>query len=388
MKIAFISTASNKFEDFASTYLLGIEQQIFGLAKAYARKKYEVYILRRMRRTLIIEEINDVKIINIGSPELHDAHFKSVFTKLIFSKYAKKFVEQLKPDIIHFTDAFTAFYLTDIEGCKVFTLHSPLYDWTRIRQGFVSNLLWLSKRPFNLWIQTSVLKKSSIIVALNSHQEQILKNLGYKVIRIPNGIDLSEFNSIKSAEEEYILYGGRLSIEKGVHILIKAYSKVAKKLRGQTPQLIIIGSGPEEARLKGLVSRLGLKTKIKFLPHLPRRLFLNFMSGSIMFVLPSFYETFGVAVLEAMALGKPVIASDIPGPRDIITHGHDGLKFRAGDFNQLAEYMLQLIEDKALRRRLGANAKVTSQKYDFDVIARQYINLYNLLLEQYERARY
>jgi glycosyltransferase involved in cell wall biosynthesis len=385
MKIAFISTASSKFEDFASANLLGTEQQIFGLAKAYARKKYEVYILCRMQRAPMVEKINDVNIVDIGSPELHDARFKSIFTKLTFSKYAKKFVEQLKPDIIHFTDAYTAFYLTDVEGCKVFTLHSPLYDWTRIRQGFVSTLLWVSKRPFNLRIQTSILKKSSMIVTLNSFQEQILKELGYKVTRIPNGIDLSEFDSIKSTEEEYILYGGRLSIEKGVHILIKAFSEVAKKL-SQTPQLFIIGSGPEEANLKILASKLGLKDKIKFLPHLPRRLFLNFISRCIMLVLPSFYESFGVVLLEAMTLGKPVIASDIPGPRDIITRGLDGLRFRAGDVNQLAEYMLQLIEDKALRKRLGANAKVTSQKYDFDVIAGQYINLYNLLLDQYEKA--
>jgi glycosyltransferase involved in cell wall biosynthesis len=381
MRIVIVSTASEKFEDFAQGNLLGTEAQLFGLAKALARNKHEVFIIRRWKTRSFVECIQGVYVINIETPYLYDACLKYVFTKMLFSKTLRNIVNALNPDIIQFTDAYTAYYLTDLKLPKVLVLHSPLYDWTNFSQSKLQNILWHIKRPLNLKIQTHVVKSSSAIVTLSMYHTKLAKLFAPNctVKRIPNGINLSEFSDVKVEDENFVLYGGRLSKEKGVDVLIRAFSLVIKNI-SKPIKLLIVGSGPEETYLKQLTRSLEIENKVVFMPLLSRSKFIRILAKCSVFVLPSFYETFGVVILEAMSLGKPVIASNVAGPNEIITHWFNGFLFSPGNSYELADYIKMLIEDKNLRKHIGMNARNTASKYDFNLIVNRYLELYKLLI--------
>lgn len=388
MNVAIISTASGVYEDFEKENLLGTEFQLYGLAKALAKRGLEVFILRRWKSLRFIENIAGVHIVNIQAPHLHDSILKNVATKLVFSKIVAKHIKVLSPDIIQSADAYTAYYAfitkNSLTTPKVFTFHSPFYDWTTIpvRSSISKRILWHIKRPFNLKIQKRAIEYSDAITVPSKYYTNLLENMksGKPIFHIPNGVEINKLYKIKSEDHGFILYGGRLSGEKGVDILIKGFALVIKDAPYSSLRLVIAGSGPKEKYLRSLVKALGIESKVKFLPFLPHNNFLNILARCSIFVLPSFYETFGIVVLEAMALGKPVIASNIPGPNELIQHGINGFLFPAGDFVELAKNIKILMNNEGLRKKIGTNAKNGTVKYDFDSIAKGYIEVYKSLI--------
>ena len=99
----------------------------------------------------------------------------------------------------------------------------------------------------------------------------------------------------------------------------------------------------------------------------------EYLSKCSVFVLPSLFECMPVTLLEAMASGKPVIASDIPGPKDIITQRYDGFLFEKGNVEELKKYLGIIFDDKKLRKRIRENARKTvEEKYTFQKITQHY----------------
>ena len=193
---------------------------------------------------------------------------------------------------------------------------------------------------------------------------------------IPNAVDPNCYKNY--SDEGFILYAGRLVPHKKVDELIRVYSDISKDFN---ENLIIIGSGPCERELKAEVASLGLEKRVRFIPFLPRTKYREYLSKCSFFVLPSEAEAFGVVIIEAMASGKPVIARNIIGPRDIITHGYNGFLFE--NIHELKKYLRLLLSDEGLRKKMGKNARRTvEEKYTFSKVAKQYLELYESLLNK------
>jgi len=151
-----------------------------------------------------------------------------------------------------------------------------------------------------------------------------------------------------------LLAMGRLSPEKGFDLLIEAFGRVADARPDWS--LTILGEGPERERLVGLAAGLHLGERVSLpgraadpLPHL---------AAAHAFALPSRYEGFPNALLEAMAVGLPAVAFDCPsGPSDIIAHGRNGILVAAGDVAQLAAALERLMDSPEERARIGSNAR-------------------------------
>jgi glycosyltransferase involved in cell wall biosynthesis len=93
-------------------------------------------------------------------------------------------------------------------------------------------------------------------------------------------------------------------------------------------------------------------------------------------VLPSLVETFGIVLIEAMACGKPVLASDIPGPRNIVSPGHNGMLARSEDVGDLSRKLLHLLEDPEMRRRMGERGRTEVEaRYTFRAVGGMYENI-------------
>ena len=334
MKIVFISpNGLRRNANYQSEEQVGaIEKQMLGLALVMSND-HEVYIIRPWNDKPNIETFKGIHLINISVYSWQDDfNYRYSFSQapftlimdLIYSLKVRRKIEQIKPDIVNIPTHTIAYFLSSIGYPKVFTTHTHV--WSN-RDNLISKVEQRMLKKFK--------NNGGIIVPLNNKIKQDLNNVGLETHdTIPNAIEIHEYK--KGIDKGYVLYSGRLLPHKGIRYLIDAFSRIENDFE---TKLLIVGSGPERNKLEELARKLGVK-KIEFKFFLPRSKFLEYISNCSIFVLPSVDEMFGVVVLEAMACSKPVIASDIPGPRDVITHGKDGFLFERGNASELKEYWL------------------------------------------------
>jgi glycosyltransferase involved in cell wall biosynthesis len=205
-----------------------------------------------------------------------------------------------------------------------------------------------------------------------------------QVVVIPNGIDTQAYennpanNSMRKEldiKDGYIIVGGigRLDKQKGFSCLIKAVPIMLQ----QQPKtvFIILGKGALERKLKELAKSLGLEANIKFL--VPPQDVPQFLHMLDIFVLPSLYEGLSNSLLEAMAAGKPIVATNVDGSLEALDD-KSGILVPPGDEKELAEAILRLIEDKGLRQALGnAARKRVKEKFSLDKMIAEYQKLYD-----------
>jgi glycosyltransferase involved in cell wall biosynthesis len=166
------------------------------------------------------------------------------------------------------------------------------------------------------------------------------------------------------------LYVGRLVALKQVDHLLRAWALLPP---APNRVLLVVGSGPEEQRLRALADQLELST-VQFRPFTDR--VVDYLHAADVFVLPSLREGLSVALMEALATGLAVLASDLPGNRAVVQSGHNGVIFSPGDAQALAAELLTL-HDPRLRQRLGAAAADTVRsRYSLRQLANQHQQLY------------
>ena len=171
------------------------------------------------------------------------------------------------------------------------------------------------------------------------------------------GVDLSAMPQPRDASEgpARFVCVGRLSNEKGHRGLIEAFALVGRESPGV--RLDLVGDGPLRGELEALVERQGLADRVTLHGALSESETLAQIAAADILVLPSFMEGLPLVIMEAMALAKPVIASGVAGIPELVRDGENGILFPASHWRALADAMLTLAGDPALRRRLGAAGK-------------------------------
>ena len=162
--------------------------------------------------------------------------------------------------------------------------------------------------------------------------------------------------------------------QKGLSYLILAAKKVCEHVKNV--EFIVVGDGPLREELMRQVRGLGLEGRVRFLGRLPYEEALGVMASSDIFVLPSVYDQLPMVILEAMALGKPVVATRVCGIPDVIEDGRTGLLVEPRDPEGLAAAILKLVEDPGLREELSQRARLAAEHYDVRRIVRLHIKNY------------
>ncbi len=231
----------------------------------------------------------------------------------------------------------------------------------------------LHEKKLEIFFYKKIAKLSSVeLIISNSTASSIpiTKNISKKIKIIHNGIDIEEYshiskgtlrNETKTKNKIIIGYTGNIIPRKGLDILIKASAKVIQ-YRNDTVIVIIgrvpIGSNIDyQMKYSKLASDLGIANKIIFTGF--KKDIRPYVQDMDILTLPSRQEPFGRSIIEAMALGKPVVASNIGGIPEIITHGKDGFLCPIEDIDALAKSLDKLIKDKSLRLKIGKEAKAT-----------------------------
>ncbi len=192
---------------------------------------------------------------------------------------------------------------------------------------------------------------------------------------IANGVDVDELASGTARTDlgRYVVSVGRLVPQKGFPTVLEAFARARSRLGGR--RLVIAGEGPERARLEVEIARLGLADAVVLLGAVAREELPALLRGADAFVLASTHEAFGLAALEAMAAGVPVVASDVGGIPEFAVDGQSALLVPVGDPVMLAGALERATSDD-VGRTLAAGGRAVAASHTWAAVVDRHIGLY------------
>lgn len=220
-------------------------------------------------------------------------------------------------------------------------------------------------------------------VVLSNEDREYWGNLS-NIEVIPNAA-LFEGNSYSLNDNKRVIAVGRLDYQKGFDRLVKAWEIVCRDEELRDWHLDIFGQGEWRDMLQQMIDVRGLQDRIK-LNKPTKNIAKEYVESSIL-VMSSNYEGFPMVMIEAMTKGLPVVSFDYKcGPKDIITHGENGLIVPDGDIDGLAQAMIKLMRDDNKRKSMGHNARKLVDTYSEEAIMEKWITLFNSLVDKKNRT--
>lgn len=207
---------------------------------------------------------------------------------------------------------------------------------------------------------------------------------------IGGGLSRSECSSLIrrrfgfGADDLIILFVSMNFDIKGLNALMAALARLNRRRPDISWRLLVAGKG-EVARYRKLATSLGLGERVAFSGSVSRDELATFYSGSQIFCMPSKFDTFGMAALEAMASSLPVIISENVGARDLIMPGENGFVVKGVDKEEQICESISLLGDRSLRERMGNAAAKTASSCTWTETSRRIMDLYNLILEEKQK---
>jgi len=372
----------------------GVHNHVKNLSIALSKKHIDVHIVgigdedaAERKRLMLGEEFGfTLHLIKDIDRTLFGKIMTWVFTQyLYYPLLILKEILELKPDIVHIHGNHPPYPVIGVMMRKffkkipvIFTVHG-VYEmearYEKPRTGI--------KRKVNKYFIDKVLAYVPYIIVVSSPlKPPITKITNSKIYIIPNGINLREIqnaeicNHIK-VKHPSVFFIGRLERRKGVDILLRAISIIKKEM----PEICgyIMGGGPLENELKELTKKLDIEENVNFLGFKSEKEKYSYIKSVDICIIPSRYEPFGIVCLEAMACGKPVVASNVGGLPYVIEDGKSGLLFERGNAKDLANkiiFLLQL-QNEDLRNKMGEAGQERAKNFTWDKIAERTLKLYN-----------
>lgn len=202
-----------------------------------------------------------------------------------------------------------------------------------------------------------------------------------RAVLIPNGVS-AELLCVEPREKPYLLFLGRLDrYTKGLDILLAEYGRFAASRDGI--RLLIAGDGPDGPRLRNEVARTpGLSGRVEFLGRVGGQAKTDLLAQCLCVVMPSRHEGWPLVAMEAAACQKPVVGSTVPGLSDAVVNGQTGILVDTGRPGALAEALGRVVDDVALRHRLGRAGRERARQFSWDTVALQYEAFYRSVVEE------
>jgi len=376
VKIALVSPY-----DFA--YPGGVANHISALEHQFTQMGHEVKVIAPA--SCAVSAFGD-RFISIGKPRAIPASgsITRITISLRLASKIKAVLEKEKFDIIHLHEPLMPMLCTTVlrlsNTANIGTFHAfnarPGYDFLGYNFG----------KPFSTMLLKRWFRKLGGKIAVSKPAMEFVRKYfpGYYNI-IPNGVDLEHFSPDVPPIDRFcdgkinILFVGRLEKRKGLSYLLKAYQRV----KGEIPdsRLIIVGPGIRlRHKYEKWVRRSELRDVI-FMGHVDYDELPRYYKTADIFCAPATgRESFGIILLEAMAVGKPIVASNIGGYASIVSHGVDGLLVPPKDDKELAQALISLMVDEPLRQQMGAMGKRKAQDYSWEHLAKRILNYYLRIL--------
>ena len=326
----------------------------------------------------------DVKLIDLEINYTDDNH-KSPIGKIwgylqkrkLHKRRLSQVLIQEKADIVSSLFPSESSFIPNIKdgSKKVLELHfCKLFRLQYGRKGILGIIdRWRTKQDEKL------VQKFDKFIVLTDKDKQYWGNIS-TIQTIPNAVQFSKVG-YSTLENNRVIAVGRLDYQKGFDRLIEAWSIIQKTDKFEDWKLDIFGQGEWNDKLQQMITEYGLKNTVCI--HTPSNQIFEEYKQSSLIVMSSNYEGFGMVLVEAMSCGVPAVAFDCDcGPSDIIQHEVNGLLVKNGDIPGLAEAMMKVMGDEAMRKRMSEEAKKVTETYSEEMVMKQWIDLFEGLTKK------
>ncbi len=243
-------------------------------------------------------------------------------------------------------------------------------------------------RVMRTYLQSICFEESDRIIASTSYERKILTSQGVpasKVDVIPNGINVDDygrsaidFKSKHHIRGKFVLNIAQFIPVKGQEFLIRAIPAINREL-SERPTFVFVGYNTYPvylSYLQSLASRLNVSSQTIFAGSLPRSEVVSALTQADVFAFPSLAEAFPTVVLEAMASGKPIVATRIGPIEDMVLEGKNALLFHPKDFISLGDSLTTLLKDESLMSQMGNASAWRARMYSWEEVTRQLVQVY------------
>ncbi len=363
-------------------YPSGVSEYTHYLAKYLRRFGHQVMILT----THYQNEMPEKDVIRVGRVFYipMNKSFATLSVGLEIPRRVRDFLTKEQFDVVHtmgpFPPSISFFALHYSKSLNITTFHSTGFKYHRF-----------GAYVFRKFFQKYIDKLHGLIAVSETPRDTFLPYIPGEYRIIPNGVDVERFHpkvpridELERLEKRKILYLGRLDRRKGLIELLNAMPLVRKEI--PDAMLIVVGRGPLENDCRKLVTDLDLTDSVIFRGYAKQEEIPSYYASCELYCSPALGgESFGIVLLEAMAIGKPVIASKIPGYDRVIIDGYNGLFINPYDRNDVAEKIVSVMKSPELRNRLVACADAFVKKYTWEQIARKIEAFYLEKLEVFRK---
>lgn len=370
--------------EFPPPLIGGGGYHVYNLAKELVRRDVDVTVFTLnvgntflLKKTEVETHFGKVKVFRVPASYIPKTTYP-IAPKLI------PLLLKENPDIIH------------AHGYQVFTTDAAL-TVSKIKKiplvltlhGFPRGFDKLTHRAYFNLIGKETLKRAKKIISVSrmvAHEFRVIGVPKEKIAIVPNGVDLEEYKQLPTGDlfrkrldikenEKVVLTVGRLEKIKGFQYLIKALPSIIKEV-GSTKLVL---AGPDfnyGATLKKLTEETNVQDHVIFYgPINGKEKFEAFSAANIVAV-PSLYEGFGMLLLEAMAAGKPLVATNTGAAPEIIQNGKNGILAASGNVEDLAGKIIKLLSDDQLMYLISQESRKTVEAFNWEKISEQIHKLY------------
>lgn len=314
-----------------------------------------------------------------------------------WSPRVSRLVREFRPEIIHTHHPFVLGPLAlrtarQLGVPLVYTFHTQYEQYAHYVPLPPRLVKWFTRRRIRRFVEAA-----DVVTTPAASIRDLLAGYGIEreILVLPNPIDLSRFartegptvrRQLGLAEGELVLiFVGRLGIEKNLGFMLEAFA-LLRSLAPELPlRLVLVGAGPEEARLRELGEELGLGDRLILTGSVPYQTVPSYLAAADLFLMTSVTEVKPLVLLEAMAAGLPIVAVRASGAVDTLTDGRDGVLTEL-DRTAFARAVLALLCDEGRRKAMGRAARETVERYSLDRVAGEFIRLYEEAVERRKKS--
>lgn len=374
----------------------GGEVVFYNLAKKMSLRGHEVHV--------ICHRLSNTKELNVGNVHIHrirptiaysNALPVSMFQNLgyIVSAicFGFKLILNEKIDVIHANS-----YGSIIAASILSKLHTKPMVAT-IHDIFTSG----SSDNWRSWAKQNKLSKISSLLGpifekisvrmpidvihsiSEATKEDIINFSGKKnIVVIPNGIELSDYQQVSTkSNQKYLLFIGRLVFYKNLNVVISCLNKVKEEI--PSAKLVVVGDGPMKDVWEKMVRDLKLEDNVEFVGFVSQERKVQLLGDCTFLVLPSVFEGFGLVLLEAFAMSKPVLVADVKPFDEVVEDKIDGYFIPVEDIDKWSQKVIFLLSNNEICETMGKKGRAKVENtFNLDIVTQKMESLYFKLLRK------
>jgi len=289
-----------------------------------------------------------------------------------------------KPDVIHCHGYFNFSSNLSFLAGKVRKI--PVVCTFHGYTLFFRNFSRFMQRLYDNTLGPSMLKQLCAVIALSNSDREALERLGApldKIKVITNGVDVKKFFPLNewNQSKNIVLYVGRLIPRKGVKYLLMAMPEILREK--PSAKLVIVGEGPEKRELLAICDELEIKNSVSFMNRLSDEELERLYDSAGVLALPSLREAVPLVLLEAMASGCPVVATDVGGIGEVVRNRETGLLVKPEEPDELARAVINVLnEEEETRKMIRKAREIVEERFSLSHMVEEINRLYVSILSE------